>query len=490
MDIAGRLDSWTFKVLIHKIFEQYYQKELELEGYRDGIEKGTNGIEKGKDLFFGSRNYNPFPRGSKVKRGKAYHKTRTLKSEILNDVKLVLRLKDYHEISAIGDEDSWNWRKASRNYEKGYLKEQYPALEKKYTKQYLEYLDVIEKAGISEAAFCFIAQEFRTEQLYAQYDKYFKEEITFSFKKNLDVYCLYAGFRDLNEAKEKGRELERLREENRKNNIFKYVGFYYTFRKHAIFEEFKLIIDANKELYKIKAKGFYFDKSKIYEGDGENVSGKVHVRLQEIGNGTAHHYIHMILECGPNFKERQCIRGAFMGVSDYIFNKEIILIKEIDELVHTHKLDIKRYLFCHRNTFRIKVDQLRLNNIQVEDRNVKRYENIIGSWKMWRFDENFNILESLLHIGNDYKIAHYLVSLDRKTSRQYCDFKITHKDYGDVLCSASVAKGRVKIVDFLMIDVPRKESCNSTQGLMISNNTNKPFPIKRALILKKAGGED
>lgn len=474
------IDYWKFKTLIEAIIEKFFHSTNAPEKFKQYKHEIKLITQK---RFFGSDDANPFPFGG-VESGVTPNYKESLKSEFLKTSHIIQILKEDHD-----KKDTPNWYKYKKNENLGVLSHESPDLKKSNSNLYDEYKKVIKQTGITEAAFCFIAERYNGKTLQDWYSIFIKGENNYNKKApktidsvNLNIYLAYVGWNEEKLIKETN--------QNSNSQIITYTGFYYNFLKHAVFENFKFKLNIANEPFRIEVEGLIYSLYKKYEGNGERIEEKLHIRLQELNNDKSHHYIYIILDWGQGVELREIIRGSFMGVTSekgQTYNMEIILIKNIYNLAEGNKLNISRYLFWNRRDFRIKQEEIKPDKIQVEKYNVNQFQNIVGYWKTWRFDENFNVLESLFHINDDYKVQHHILNLNKKYSREYCSFKITQIKQGYILCSYSYIN--TEIADFFMIIVPEDKIQNLTFGVTISNKNKKGFPIKRALILKKEDEE-
>lgn len=295
-----------------------------------------------------------------------------------------------------------------------------------------------------------------------------------------------------------------------------YFGYYYSYTKHDI-NTYKLKIlydkapqDNSKERatdkeFTVIEHGFHDDLENppLYIGYAYRLEAKLHLVLDKEGKEVdklKRDKLKITLDSGNNPIEHSAMRGSIMAISavagqHHIMNLESFLIKQSflnnqsDEVKKEYLLSIKRYLFLHHYNFRINPEKINIKALEVKDVLVdkfsdsEKFSNIIGFWRIWRFDEDYNIITSILHIRDDYRTYyhtnHYKLPLYNK---QVCVLEIAND--GRTLCFTASPDQGSDIISYIMLKTP-EYSQTITGGAMTFIGKTGGYPLKRAIVVVK-----
>ncbi len=132
----------------------------------------------------------------------------------------------------------------------------------------------------------------------------------------------------------------------------------------------------------------------------------------------------MVFDSGANPKRLDILRGSILGISaavpgNPILSIETVIIKESIELNSTQQLNIERYLYLHRCNFWIRLVEMHIDNILVcKTTNVDRIHHLTGVYRVWRFDEDYNIVQSQIIIKDNYETVCYTNLYNRKIFKE------------------------------------------------------------------------
>jgi len=296
------------------------------------------------------------------------------------------------------------------------------------------------------------------------------------------AYLLYAGYKNF-EAFLKEFELDSMKKNApKKSTKIAYKGFVYSYRFHKI-HEYALEIEYAEDggIIGVSEQGFHDNLSQpLYKGHAYMLNSKMHLILdkKEGDQEELKDRMKIILDSGEKPTVNPVMRGLILAISsyqgEYPLSTETVVVSKDYDLSPERELKIRRYLFLHRYNIRIKTKAMNLDALEAKKVNVDILSHMVGHFRTWRFDENFDIVQSMLHIREDYETYCY--------SNQYSD-----KNYNEQVCLININKDDVPF--------PNKTICISTHpniGVgVIAYAMIKPLPVvvrKEKLIADRITG--
>jgi len=330
------------------------------------------------------------------------------------------------------------------------------------------------------------------------YNKLFDKDTSIklgSSKDYSEVFLTYAGYDSVEELKKQITPQAPLSPgERREKKSVRYQGFFYHFHKHEV-QSFELSIDyASTPLLPVEQRKFHngIDGAPLY-GNGElNTDGKIYASLVQ---KNTQRRIELIIESGNHPQGEEAMLCSIQTISNY--NRVVVMeavivktevIKENPSLV----TEIKRYLFLHRYCFRLQEPPLNLKNLAARKVFVKAIDQMVGAFRVWSFDEEFNIIQSRMVINEYYRALHFTRQYEGDQvhfNKQYCILKVTNHLHGNSsLCITTHPDGSTEIIAQIVLKVldrKHKEKAKITGGVMSLTNHKEGFPAGRAIVLMK-----
>ena len=285
-----------------------------------------------------------------------------------------------------------------------------------------------------------------------------------------------------------------------KKDYSKYIGYYYDFpvKDIASFElginfnqNAKVISKTGEEQYPAYQKDLHHN-SKPSNGYAYVTSGIVHVVLWYVNEDLKKERIKIILRTGTNPDKNFFMNGNLLaiGTNRIPVSIGVLFTKKSKRPNEARILQIRRYLFLNRLNFIASKKHDSFRDITTRRVEVNHLNNICGTWLMWRFDNEWNIVTSLLRIRKDYRTFCYMVRKDSDTEKdsvqnQFCAIDVV-KSGTDVVSFTGLKK--TSVTRQFMIKYPSKHD-EFTHGTFIfyaeqSKNLPKE-PVMRVLALMK-----
>lgn len=361
------------------------------------------------------------------------------------------------------------------------------------------------KKSTNRSSHPYTKYKFQGKRLYSLYKELFdKDESEGSASSALygKVFLKYAGFdsendleRALQEQIQRPYETAEINPDD--DDLVRYMGFYYSFRDHDI-SSFEVEIDySSPPVFRVSQVGFHDGISqRPYEGEGEfDDNGKIIISLEQKTSGRK---FEMIIDCGGNPLQEKAMLCSILTVSTYgrVINVEGLIV-QFDILQSKEALNIilniKRYLFLHRYCFRLKEPPLNLNRLNARGVDVQVIKQMVGTFRVWRYDQKFNIIQSRMEINEYYKTMCYTNQYgeeQRRYNTQYCVLSVTNHLQGNrSLCITTHPEGSTEIISHIVLKVLNPTE-NITGGVLTLTNQIEGYASSRAIALLREEDAD
>lgn len=340
--------------------------------------------------------------------------------------------------------------------------------------------------------------------------------ITIGDPYNVIVPLYIGGFEDLDTfIKAKGEKVEWI----------EYTGFYYSFLRHEIRKYFvgikydiqKSDDQYSREKYEVWEQGFHDDNTNPkYNGYAYKLGGKLHLVLDRTRGSKSKILIDklkMIFDSGGNPETHDVMKGSILAVSaaqigNPLLNTETVLIK--NEYINKHSsdkkvaltlLNVERYLHLHRCHFWIRPQKINLERMVIKrDISVDQLSHLIGIYRVWRFDEDYNIVQSKLIIKENYEsYCHNRVYGKSIFDKQVCLLRINnHSELASkTICISTHPNIGTGIISYIILKFieefkwKKLHNDNKLLGGTISFvKHGDDYPNLRAIAMKWEGGID
>lgn len=246
-----------------------------------------------------------------------------------------------------------------------------------------------------------------------------------------------------------------------------FTGWFYSVRLREI-KEFKVKISKENDLYEVTQSGIH-ERWKEQPFGGKLVFESQSVTLQGELTHQSGPKIFMILKLtNPKVLENAIIPGIGLTIAthNFPFTFQFVLIK--DELSDAeNKKYLTQYLNLRRNNFRISpgtYDQI--INLKIQEQKADIFKYMIGTYRIWHFDQYDKIIQTKLSIDSSYK-AVYWDSPDEEALPYNCQLSVT--TYGKIrLCmSFHENDGEAnRLLGFAFIDLLDRASPPFTSGVV------------------------
>ncbi len=308
------------------------------------------------------------------------------------------------------------------------------------------------------------------------------------------VFLIYGGFHSQDELEEAHKEeLDKIKLVRRPSNKINYKGYFYSF-PHFDVKEYDLDIEfCNRPQLTVTLTKFDNHYTiETYTGLGifQNGERKIYLNLVEQNTGSK---LRMTLVTGSAPESQPTFISCIQAVSPFgqVIDMESVLVKkQYAEANNSLVTDVKKFLILHRNAFRLQSPPLNLRRLTVRNVDVRELDELIGTFRVWRFDENFDIVQSKLVINEYYRTVcltdHYNGRQHLEAyKKQYCSLSITKHLLGNsTLCITSYPIGSTEIVSTIVVKIPEREEL-ITGGVLTLTNYQEGFPSGKALAMMK-----
>ena len=328
---------------------------------------------------------------------------------------------------------------------------------------------------------------FNGQNLYNKYKEVFKERVKECTLQEpyASVYAMYAGYDSLAAFQKVSLQTERTVQPSRMTD---YRAFFYSYMKHDI-REFRLQIDWSKEPFEVRQKGFHdFNQEPEYVGSATLVQDKMHALVKDEVSGDQ---MKLVISSGFEPEEREAMLCAVQAVSSYKdrnpMSCETMLVRADHPLTPAVVLRIKRFLFLHRYNFKIKGDEVTLDLLEAKRRDVDMIDYVAGYYyRTWRFDENYNLVQAVMHINDYYRVTCYTSHYHRDIlNEQVCMIEVNVSDAlrSQTLCISNHPKKGAMIISYMMLNLPERGNSDVFSGIICL--TGQGHPAVRSIAMMK-----
>ncbi len=224
----------------------------------------------------------------------------------------------------------------------------------------------------------------------------------------------------------------------------KYKCFFYSFRYHKI-REFSMEIDFQQGV--VKQKGIHqYDTNMEYKGSFVRHRSCIDIRLLNESNDSISMlgYVGDIQE--PQRMKIISVAVLFKASEGFPMAVEALMyrIDEEDENsdFETKETSIQKFLNLKRNNFRISSEIMRnTEGLTAKRINIEFINNMIGTYRIWSFDNNQNIVQTKFIVNKDYTAYLYTSYNDTKENLQTCLLNISTVIKPTLVVSAHPANG-------------------------------------------------
>lgn len=276
------------------------------------------------------------------------------------------------------------------------------------------------------------------------------------------------------------------------NNLItrEYLGLYYSYKGNCI-KEFraKISCSVDSKLFTISEVGFHENRNnKDDEFTGEaNINDN---RLKILLTSKKDNAIYFNLYIPSLWEKAEALRGSLTTLSSFAGHVpmcvEVVLVQKQNNLHITHRAAVDRYLFLHRYNFIIRTEEMKLSGLKARGKDVDFLSSRLnGQYRIWRFDENSNIIQSRFDIKDNYKSTCYTAHHETdQYNEQVCLIFPNKSDVlgGNILGISTHPKISTGIISYLMLDIKERNPKFITGGLIYIGNEEKV--IKKTVILE------
>jgi|GEM_PF-4501821 len=328
---------------------------------------------------------------------------------------------------------------------------------------------------------------FNGQNLYNKYKEIYKEQSEECTLQDpyASVYAMYAGYDNLAVFQKSISSIARLSFPPR---ISEYRAFFYSYIKNDI-REFRLQIDWSKQPFEVRQKGFHdFNLEPEYTGTGFLIQDKIHATVKDESSGDR---MNLIISSGFEPEEQQAMLCTVQAVSSHKGRSpiccEAMLVLDNKPLSHSEDLRLKRFLFLHRYNFKVKGEEIALDFLEAKRRDVDMIDYLSGYYyRVWHFDEEYNIVQSVMNINNYYKATFYTALYHRDIlNEQVCliEINVSEALRSQTLCISTHPKKGAIIVSYMMLNLPSHEKSNVLGGIICL--TGQGYPAVRSIAMVK-----
>jgi hypothetical protein len=199
----------------------------------------------------------------------------------------------------------------------------------------------------------------------------------------------------------------------------------------------------------------------------------------------------LVISSGFEPEEREAMFCAVQAVSSYKDRNpiccEAMLVREDHPLTRAEELRIKRFLFLHRYNFKIKGDEVTLDLLEAKRRDVDMIDYIAGHYyRTWCFDENYNLVQAVMHINDYYRATCYTSHFHRDIlNEQVCliEINVSEALRSQTLCISTHPKKGAIIISYMMLNLPERGNSDVLGGIICF--TGQGHPAVRSIAMMK-----
>jgi|GEM_PF-5497587 len=356
---------------------------------------------------------------------------------------------------------------------------------------FVDILDMKEVQSPTHLEFLF--RTLDTNYYYKAYNSLKKPTTTFTSFNNkwLTVILLYLGYRSIDEFIDQTNfTSSHFTQRTPSKEVYTtYKGYYYDFVKNEI-RSFTIEIDYNsrmshKTMHKdppnAKQYGLHGDHSSSeYIGNAYILNHKIHIILWCLKNehGTKEKVKFILTSDKDDFQSSRVLKGlalASTSINDSPISIECFLTREDMKLSRKESLRIERYLNIRRNNILVNNKSFDFNKLKAKNVTVDRLEPLVGVWHIIRYDEKWNLLNSLMMVDKNYRITCFTATTSNKKikfSYQNCYIEPAEKNDRVIYLSCM---DKFQLVSQLSITRPKKTANYSSGVMIIHNKSSTPF---------------
>jgi len=289
------------------------------------------------------------------------------------------------------------------------------------------------------------------------------------------IYLKYLGYKDL----------EAFQDANARAIAWThYECFYYSFKNHAV-QSFGMKLSFEADEIRARIKGFHDETEEQLEGTAEHKNGRLHIRAFNASG----YEIFLVATLGNERPQQlQYMYCAFLTVSSAGFpvSHRGMLLKTNDQPLNEESmLRVKRYMMLKRQSIRAPFRTLyALEDLKVNSNNsVDRIAHLVGTYRVWRYDDEGNIVQSKLTIADDYTTTLYSDLFTKEFNEQICLLDIS-TEYNHRLCiSTHPSNTSTQIIYYAMVEIPHKRRVKYLNGVFCSVGAGREKSIGRDMVL-------
>lgn len=268
----------------------------------------------------------------------------------------------------------------------------------------------------------------------------------------------------------------------------KYACFFYSFRYHQV-RDFTIEIDFEQKV--IKQKGIHvYDRKKEYSGTIIHSGSCIDARLGS-DKGDSISMLAYVGETNPS--DMKIISAVFLFKASEGFPMTVeALMYRIDENDKISDKELfslaSRYLQLKRNNFRVSPEIHRdLYTFKVKGNKVSQISNMIGTYRIWSYDNKLNIVQTKFIINPDYTSYLFTSYDDNEEKKQTCLLNISTV-IRPTLCISTHPEVGMGLINYAMVDIASAndsiiEGVFCTVGIKGTNHNRSARPI---ILLREA----
>lgn len=248
--------------------------------------------------------------------------------------------------------------------------------------------------------------DIRASYLYQKFKKDYEKEERATIELSdiyKEIFFIYIGETE-NKIEEEAKKISEVRDSSQpspeSDGKITYSCYYYSFVSHRV-KKFNLTIDYNNK--KVEEQGLHdHDNQVVYSG---KLSEKNKHLFIDLFSDSGDELKIIIFKGRKNANKNRIMLGTYLGVSanEYLITAQFIMIKETEE--NTDALEvIERYLMLERYNFWTRDKIINdVNELKVRNLEVNFISHMVGNYRIWRYDDHNNIIQSKMTIGKNYE---------------------------------------------------------------------------------------
>ncbi len=289
------------------------------------------------------------------------------------------------------------------------------------------------------------------------------------------IYLYYLNFNNWQEFRDSF-ELE--------TNWKQFQCFYYSFKRHEV-GTFIVQLGFGEQVRQARVRGFHDETDNYLEGTAKHEYGRLDVKVSNNKN----YEITLIATTGTerleNLKYMHC---AFLTVSSIGFpisHRGFLIKVDSDEIEENDLLKVKRYMMLKRKVLRVPSKVIfKLDDLQINGNNaVDEISHMIGTYRIWRYNEKGDIVQSKLTIKDDYTTTLYSSLYRGGLNTQTCVISISTQFNHELCLSAHPAGIGTQVISYAIIEIPYTDNYKFIHGVFCTVGVGQEKSIGRNMIL-------